>query len=199
MSVIQIQPPFDIRVDFWVKNFALKFVSPFDELYENRGHKESSDYMWCLWLHEHPSTYNPYRNLDKEDKLEAIKRHVNWFDPKDKFQSKCVGMFNQVCLSTVAKGFKSEDESLIQRQEMIIKLQEKFSNLLDEDPLSLKDRETIALMKYHEDMRKNTAKIYEAYDEARRLFEDEEGELVIHGGGSEDIAEAGRLLEIEDK
>lgn len=198
MSTIRIQPPFDIQTDFWTKNFPLKFVSPFDELYEDKGHEESSRFMWCLWLLEHPSTYNPFRNLDRAEKVESIRKYVDWFDPEDEFQKSCINKFNHVCLTLAAKGFKGEDETLIKRQEMVIALQDRFSSIIEEDPLMLRNRETIALMKYLEDMRKNTAKVYEGYEEARKVFEQEEEELIIHGGGRESIVESGGLLEIKD-
>jgi len=47
-------------------------------------------------------------------------------------------------------------------------------------------------------MRKNTLTIYKQYEEVKKMFEEEQGELRVHGGRKESIFEKGELLDLDD-
>ncbi len=48
-------------------------------------------------------------------------------------------------------------------------------------------------------MRANTLKLYQQYDEVRKMFIDEESNLRIWGGGTESLLDSAGLIELEDE
>jgi hypothetical protein len=135
--MVQLHPPFDIRKNFWDQNFAYKFLSPFDQLYKNdssKDKKESSKLMWAFWLYTSPHTYNPFKNIQGDRKIEAIRRYAPKFDIEE--HSAYIEAFEHESLSAAAKAFKEEEASLIKRAKLIAKIQDELAKKMEgEDAL----------------------------------------------------------------
>jgi len=186
--MVQVNPPFDIRKNFWKQNFAYKFLSPFGQLYQkdsSKNKEKSSRLMWCMWLYTSPHQYNPFKNIQGDRKLEAIQRYEATFDPEE--YSEYIDAFELESLSAAAKAFKEEEESLIKRAKLIRKIQNELALIMEsEDALEQIDEYSNLIAKV-DIMRKNTKPIYEQYQAVKKEFESEQGEAQIFGGARETL------------
>lgn len=189
--MIQIQPPFDIKVDFWEANFPISLVEPFDKIYKM---KDGSKLMWSLFLYVDPSSYNPIRNIKGEQRLSAVQRYYKKFD-KDNY-SEYISAYKNIILSQAAKAFREEEDSMEARSSRLVSIEKMLGDLKVED---LKDKGYIQLMAANDKARKESLAIYKNYEQIKVIFDKEEGQIRLRGGGRENITERGGLIEIKDK
>jgi hypothetical protein len=207
MNFVKIQPPFDVRVNFWDKNYQIAFIKPFNELYENDKSKNkefSSKQMWGLWLHQDPSSENKIGKLPKQQKLESIKLYCPEFDEEDEIIKRCLESYNQHCLSPAAKAFKEEEMSLAKRSKFITETDYTFDSIelnAKGEPIYIAGKPMVKKGTATEldRMRANTLKIYQQYQEVQKMFQEEEGNVRIWGGGTEGMLDEGSLIDLEDE
>lgn len=206
MSFVKIQPPFDVRVNFWDKNYQIAFIHPFNVIYEKdttKDKSESSAIMWGIWLHQDPSSENKIGKLPKDQKIDSIRRYCPKFDENDDDIKACLSVYDQYCLSSAAKAFKEEEMSLTKRSKFITETEYTFDSVAKDNkgaivyvagkPLTIKGTATEL-----DRMRANTLKIYQQYQEVQKMFMEEEGNVRIWGGGTESMLDEGSLIDIDD-
>lgn len=204
---VKIQPPFDIRKNFWDNNFQLTLIEPFKELYhrdKSKDKEKSSKTMWCIWLYSDPNYENKVYRQPDTMKKSAILSYFPEFDFTDEVIAECILQYPNFCLTPAAKAFRVEEETLIKRAKFIDEAEYSFPTPL----LDSKGKQVFAAGRpvFHpgtakdiDAMRKITLDIYKKYDMVRKLFEEEQqGEVVIYGGGQETLMDEGGLMEIED-
>ena len=65
--------------NFWKLYPTFKIPKEFKKLYDSdksKGKKESSDIMWALTFIFDKTSENPYRNLQKQDRIEVINEDI---------------------------------------------------------------------------------------------------------------------------
>jgi len=195
---------FDIRINFWDDNNLIRYIPPFQELYEkdkSPNKEKSSMTMWCIWLDQDPSYDNKLIRLSEQDRKSGILSYYPDFDYDDDLINKCLIAYPNHCLSNAAKAFMAEEESLVERSKLIQKIQEEQGYTLDEFVSLGNNRwgNKKGTAKQLDDMRKNTATIYKQYNQIRNVFEEEQNNIRLHGGGKETIMEKGGMVLIPDE
>ena len=187
---------FNIKQNFWELNPQIIYINPFKKLYDRDTSKNkeiSSKEMWCIWLHQDPSYENKIFRQDKEVKLESILYFYPEFNIEDPVIQNCIEEYDLKLLTAAAKAFKMEEHTLLQRAELINTTPYSFDQVVGYDktgraqviPGTVKDLEM---------MKKNTLNIYKQYEEVKRMFEEEQGDLRVHGGRKETLREKGQLI-----
>lgn len=206
MSFVKVVPPFDIRVNFWDNNYQIALINPFKKLYDRDKTKDksvSSKEMWCIWMHQDPSSENKIGKLPQEQKVESIKVYYPDFDISDEIIKECIENYDMYCLTPAAKAFKEEEASLIKRAKFMAEKEYTFDEVARDDkggivyvagkPLVIKGTATEL-----DKMRANTLKIYQQYSEVRKMFIDEENNIRIWGGGTEGLLDEGNLIDFDE-
>jgi hypothetical protein len=203
--MVRLNPPFDITVDFWANNPEYIYIEPFNKFYKE---KDSSNLMWALWLYTSKSEYNVVKNLPEKQKIEVIKRYYKKFDLDNKDIKNAITKFNVLSKSNAARAFSEEEDTLVKRAESIVKMQELADQVLtgryadelseDEELVTPFSAEFKRLMDIIEGMRKNTQKVYQAYEEAKDVFLQEEGEETLYGGGKLNPIDKQELPDLDD-
>jgi hypothetical protein len=164
--------------------------------------------MWALWLYTSKSEYNVVKNLPEKQKIEVIKRYYKKFDLDNKDIKNAITKFNVLSKSNAARAFSEEEDTLVKRAESIVKMQELADQVLtgryadelseDEELVTPFSAEFKRLMDIIEGMRKNTQKVYQAYEEAKDVFLQEEGEETLYGGGKLNPIDKQELPDLDD-
>lgn len=204
---VRIVPPFDIRKNFWENNFQISLIEPFKKAYDSDKSKdkwESSTFMWCLWLSEDPNYDNRIRRMAADQKRSAILTYNPKFDFNDAFTAECLLAYPEHCLTPAAKAFRVEENSLIRRAEFIDNAEYTFPEILKDPKGNIlyaagRPLQTPGTAKDIDSMRKLTLDIYKKYDQVRKMFEEEQNELKLFGGGKETPLEKGVLMVINDE
>jgi len=207
MNFVTAQPPFDIRINFWDKNYQIALMSPFKKLYQRDKSKDkdiSSKEMWCLWLWCDTSSENKMRRLNEDTKKDAILTYYPEFDFDDEVIKECIEKYELFLLTPAAKAFKEEEESLIKRAKFIKNTEYTFDSVEKDAKGAVvyvagKPMVRKGTAKDLDSMRANTLKLYQQYDEVRKMFIDEESNLRIWGGGTESLLDSAGLIELEDE
>lgn len=204
---VKIKPPFDIRKNFWEENFQVSLIEPFKDVYDNdksKNKEASSRTLWCIWLSEDPSYDNKIYRLPIDQKKSAILAYNPDFDFKDPIIAKCLLEYNGHCLSPAAKAFKTEEASLSKRAEFIDNAQYTFPEALKDKNGAIVYASGKPIMmpgtaREIDSMRKLTLDIHKKYEQVRKMFEEEQAEIRLYGGGRESAIEAGNLVMIDDE
>ena len=198
----------DYKINFWEINPQITLIAPFRELYERDTTKDksvSSLEMWCVFMYCDPSYENKIYRLPPDKKLDAIKFLNKDFDKEEEVIAKCITEYDVHCLTSAARAFKEEELSLLKRAEFIKEAPYTFDEIATNrmgEYMYTKQGSPIVIKGTAKDldaMRKNTLTIYKQYEEVKKMFEEEQGELRVHGGRKESIFEKGELLELDDK
>lgn len=197
----------DYSINFWTLNPQLTLINPFRKLYERDKTKDksvSSLEMWCVYMYCDPSYDNKIFRLPPDKKLEAITYLYNDFNKEEDDIAECIAQYDIYCLTSAAKAFKEEEISLLKRAEFIKAAPYTFDEIATSrngEYMYTKQGSPIVIKGTAKDldaMRKNTLTIYKQYEEVKKMFEEEQGELRVHGGRKESIFEKGELLEVTD-
>jgi hypothetical protein len=206
MRFVTVVPPFDIRMNFWANNYQIAMINPFKKLYNRDKSKDkeiSSKEMWCLWLWSDTSSENKMRRLDEATKKDAILTYYPEFDFSDEVIIECMELYDGFLLTPAGRAFKEEEESLLKRAKFIKETEYTFDSIAKDNkgavvyvagkPLTIK-----GTAKDLDSMRANTLKLYQQYDEVRKMFIEEESNLRIWGGGTESLLDSAGLIEFDD-
>lgn len=206
MNFVNVTPPFDIKVNFWTNNYQIAMITPFKKLYardKSKDKETSSKEMWCLWLWCDTSSENKMRRLNEDIKKDAILTYYPKFNFEDEVIMECMEMYDTFLLTPAARAFKEEEESLAKRAKFIKETEYTFDSVAKDakgaivyvagKPLTIK-----GTAKDLDSMRANTLKLYQQYDEVRKMFMEEENNLRIWGGGTESLLDSSGLIEFED-
>lgn len=200
---VKLQGNFDIRKNFWEHNFQLSLIEPFKFLYDRDTSKDkevSSRELWCIWLELDNNYENKISRLPIDQRRSAILAYNPNFDFNDPLIAACLLAYPEHCLTPAAKSFKSEEDTLRKFAELIEKKIEEEEITLD-SYISLGNNR-FQLIKgtanQLADLKKKNAALYPQYDKIRRMFEEEQNELRLFGGGKETQLEKGQLMLIED-
>jgi hypothetical protein len=198
----------DYKINFWEINPQIAIIHPFRQLYERDTTKDksvSSLEMWCIYMYCDPSYDNKIFRLPPDKKLDAITYVYPDFDKEDTSIAQCITEYDVHCLTSAARAFKEEELSLLKRAEFIKEAPYTFDEIATNrsgEYMYTKQGSPIVIKGTAKDldaMRKNTLTIYKQYEEVKKMFEEEQGELRVHGGRRESIFEKGELIEVDDK
>lgn len=189
---------FNIEENFWILNPQLKYTPPFQDAYKRDRSKKkvkSSKDMWCIWLLSDPCYENKVYRMPEDVKQVMIDYYNPDFELQDELHQEIMKAYPDMCLTNVARSFREEEESLVDRTGIIVSVQKAIAELVDANPLSVADKDTQALMAKIEKMRKDGTSIRKEYNETKRMFEEEQGMTSrVYGGRDETIREKGQLL-----
>lgn len=200
---IKVDDKFDIRKNFWTDNFQIKYISPFKELYDrdtSPDKLQSSNWAWCCWLYCDPSFSNKIGKLREEEKKSAILSYCPDFDFEDKVVSKCLQVYDELCLSEAAQAFKRTVRNLEKFQVLL-------ESKLDEEGLTFDEMIQVGPNRWVNkkgtagqilDIKKKLSQLWIEYEKVKRLFEEEQGSIQLYGGGKPTIIEEGGLVPIPD-
>lgn len=200
---IRIDDRFDIRKNFWVDNYQFRYIDPFKKLYdadESKDKTESSSIMWGVWLYCDPNYQNKIGKLREEEKKSAILSYCPNFDFKDDIINECIIKYDDQCLSEAARAFKRTLSS-------IDKFQVLLERKLEDEDLSLDEFIQVGPNRWVNkkgnavqilDLKKKLSQIWKDYENVKRLFEEEQGNIQLYGGGKPTVIEEGGLEMIHD-
>ena len=197
----------DYNLNFLELNPQLALIAPFRELHERDTTKDksySSMEMWCVFMYCDPTYDNKIYRLPRDKKLDAIKFYHKDFDKDEELIAKCITEYDIHCLTSAARAFKEEEVSLLKRAEFIQNAPYTFDEIATNrqgEYMYTRQGSPIVIKGTAKDldaMRKNTLTIYKQYEEVKKMFEEEQGELRVHGGRKESIFEKGELLDLDD-
>lgn len=202
---ININPPFDIEVDFWSNNNQLKHVQPYKQLYDedkSKNKTDSSKVMWCVWLLLDPSYDNKVGKIrDTKEKREAILSYNPNFDFDNPLINEILTAYPDDCLSDAAKSFKKEEEGLRKFADTLEKYLETndltFDHVVQISPGKTQIVKGTATQ--YADLKKKNASLYIIYEKVRKMFEEEQTSIRIFGGGKEGLIESNGLVMIPDE
>ena len=201
---VKVQGQFDIRKNFWEENFQISLIYPFSSLYQRDTTTDksvSSKQMWMCWLDQDPNYENKLYRLPLDQKKSAILAYYPEFDYKDTLIAECLMAYPEHCLSPAAKSFRSEEETLRKFAELIEKKIEQDELTFDSYiPLGNNRFQLVkGTANQIADLKKKNAALYPQYDKIRRMFEEEQSELRLHGGGKETLMEKNGLILLNDE
>lgn len=204
---VKIQFPLDIRKDFWENNFQVSLIEPFKGLYDRDKSKDkskSSKEMYCIFLFCDPSYENKIYRLQIDQKKSAILAYYPDFNFNDPLIAECLLAYPEHCLTPAAKAFRIEEESLVKRTKFIDEAEYTFPEVVKDKNGAIvyvagRPMQTPGTAKDIDAMRKLTLDIYKKYDQVRKMFEEEQNELRLFGGGRETALEKNQLVIIEDE
>jgi len=201
---VKIDDRFDIRKNFWEDNYQFRYILPYKGLYDRDNSKDkqvSSTEAWCIWLYSDPSFQNKIGKLKESDKKSAILTYCPTFDFKDDLINECIISYDDQCLSEAAKSFKRTLASIDKFQDLLEKKLEEEDLSLDEfiqvGPNRWVNKKGNAVQIL--DLKKKLSQIWKDYENVKRLFEEEQGNIQLYGGGTPTVMEEGGLQLIEDE
>lgn len=204
---VKINPPFDIRKNFWDENFQLTLIEPFRSIYErdsSLNKTTSSKEMWCIWLSCDPTYDNKVYRLKDQEKKSAILTYYPQFDFNDPLLITAMVEYKEQCLSPAAKAFIEEENTMIKRSNFISTAEYTFDSFaVNSEGKQLYNKLGSPIIikgsaKELDTMRKMTTEIVSQYEKVRRAFEEEQSMVRLHGGGRESLFESGDFAEIPD-
>ncbi|HPQ79383.1 MAG TPA: hypothetical protein PLG47_02955 [Candidatus Dojkabacteria bacterium] len=200
---VKIDDKFDIRKNFWSDNYQFRYIEPFKQLYdldESVDKVDSSKTMWGIWLYSDPSYQNKIGKLREDEKKSAILSYCPHFDFKDDLINKCIIQYDDQCLSEAARAFKRTLSSIDKFQVLLEKKLEEEDLSLDEfiqvGPNRWVNKKGNAVQIL--DLKKKLSQIWKDYENVKRLFEEEQGNIQLYGGGKPTVIEEGGLEMIHD-
>lgn len=197
----------DIKQNIWELNPQLPFIPPFSKLYKmdkSKGKEASSNDMWCISYMQDPRYDNKFFRMPEQDKMSALTYMHPDFNVELPIIQECLEAYDIHCLTPAAKAFKEEEASLVKRAEFIKSSPYTFDEIAKNskgEPMYTRLGTPIMIKGTAKDldsMRANTLKIYKQYEEVKKIFEEEQGNLRVHGGREQTIREKGQLLEFDD-
>lgn len=197
-----------LEENFWDLNPQHRFIDPFKSLYDRDSSKnkvKSSKEMWCLWMYCDPSYDNKVYRLSEGDKVTTIKNYYKDFDFNDPLIQMCISAYDDMCLTPAARAFKEEERSFAKRAAVIRDsvytlsepMRDASGNIITHNgrPIIIP-----GTAKELDSLRKNTLDILKKYQQAKKVFEEEQrGEPKLFGGGVETLMEEGGLILLDDE
>lgn len=189
MSFTNITKKTDPTTDFWTLNPQIQYLSPFNKLKE-KFTKDSSQHMWAIFFMSDPDEdINKFYRYDlskRKEQINNIYSKIKWDDPLFK---ECLEAYPFECLNAIQRALKDELDSLRQRARLIKDTPYTLDETIIENGRAVNVKGTAIQL---DKMRKDTAKIYEALEEAQnKFFKQKEEEVRVRGGRAESFSEKG--------
>jgi hypothetical protein len=199
---VQTPERFDIESNFWNYNYWLKFIKPFDDVFNmDDGKIMSSKFMWAVWLYADPSYQNKIGKLQEDEKKSAISTYNPDFDFKDDLVNKCIVAYDEHCLSDAARILKRTLNNLSRYQEA-------FEKQMDGTELTFDELVEVGKNKWINkkgtasqllDVSAKLTKTWKDYEPIKRVFEEEQHSMQLYGGNKPTIVEEGGLIMLPDE
>ena len=152
--------------NFWDVNPLVKFIQPFNELYNiDKGKEISSKYMWCIYFICDPNEKENifYRVLDKETMLkETFFPEVDW---TNEIYLKCKEAYPYECLTSIGKALKDKKEWLLKRERFLTSQDYNLDNSIELDKMASQSK-----------------KIWDDFRITEEEFQIESGKIIVKGG-----------------
>lgn len=182
---------FDTNNNFWEVNPQLKVAGPFKDLYtsdKSTNKLYSSKKMWCIALISDRKSM--YYNLPEKEKIELV--FEDYFGDKS-WPSKNEKLFLELCAFYV----KLSDTSAMRTLRQIEDKLEERAKFLKETNYTMGEKGDKGWVWGTVDtidrMMANTKKIYDMYDEARKIVEQEEASGTTVGNNRESPSDTGDI------
>jgi hypothetical protein len=194
MNFVKASVPFNINDNFWEMNPFVRFISPFNKLYEIEN---SSHYAWAMWMMCDPDeTENTLYRQPPEIRKETISRIYPDIDWDNEIFNECMDAYPFECMNAVERALLEEKESLRERAKLI----RDTPYTLDETKVTLgKDGSEKAIVikgtaTQLDAMRTKSKKIYEDLEELLAKFTAQKSTSAkVKGGRDETPTEKGLI------
>lgn len=173
MGLLQVV---NIEEDFWNLNQEIKYMSPFNKLYNSdlTNNKEySSQIMWAVYLYTDPDSR--FARMSEDEKREEI--NLNYL-LNDKFN------WDEPIIKELINGY--QDRLLTKLQKSYLRLLKKLEdrdNFISTTPYNEKNAQTL------DKMFANSSAIYEQLAEIENQLNEEKKSGQIKGGRKESLSE----------
>lgn len=200
---ISVGEKFDIEENFWERNGQIRFIEPFKKLYDRdttENKKASSKEMFCIYLYCDPSYTNKIGKLPEVEKKSAILSYYEEFDFEDPVIQQCITEYDTKCLSEAAQKFKRTLNSIELYQRLVDKKIDEgltLDTLVQVGPNRWVNSKGTANQIV--DLKKKVTQVWFEYEKISKLFEEEQGNIVLYGGGKPTVMEEGGLVLLDDE
>lgn len=204
---VKLAGPFDIGKNFWDENYQVSLLDPFKKLYERDTSKDksiSSKEMWSLWLYLDPSVDNKLYRQPDHQKKSAIMSYFPEFNFKDPVIAECILAYPDSCMSEAKRAYDREIRGL-----------RKFTEMIDEmmgQELTIDTYVTVRNNRGTEqeklikgtakqvlELKEKAVKLFAQYEKVQSIFNEEEAQVILYGGGELSLVEEGGLMELDDE
>jgi hypothetical protein len=199
-----VRTPVDLEYNIWKENQQLRYVEPFKSLYESdesADKKRSSDFMYCIWLYADPSYQNKIGKLSEDEKRSAILSYCPDFDFNDELINRCLIEYPEKCLSEAALKFKKSLKSIEILQDAIDK-KLSVEGVTFNETINVGNNRYIkkeGTAKQITSIKKEMISLWKEYEKIKKMFEEEQNELRLYGGGKQTLLESGGLIMLKDE
>ena len=189
--------PINPDINYWEANPQVKYIEPFNLLYEmDDGGENSSKYMYCITFFCDPDEQeNKYFRMSEEVRKKNLQNYFKEVDWDHPLFIKGLEAYPFECMDSIKRALKQELESAKKRAKLISAEPTLDGYMLDEDGDYIYDKSGKPIWikgtaKQLDDMRKSTAKIYEDIDRTiERYMSKKADEIRIRGGRKQTLSE----------
>jgi len=194
--------PINPDLNYWQQNPQVKFIKPFDEIYQiDNGSDTSSKMMYVItFMCDPDEKENAFFRMNEDTRklnLTTYYPEIDWNDP---IFIKGLNAYPFEVMDTIQRALKEELESIKIRANLISETPYTLDDYLKEEDGSLtldktgKPIQVKGTWKQLDDMRKATKKIYEDLDTTiDKYFNKKADDIRVRGGRKESLSERGLI------
>lgn len=182
---------FSTSESFWDQNPQLQVAGPFGKLHKSdksRGKDVSSKKMWALCLmYDRKSKYYNVPIVDRRDIVYGeFYGDLKWWDENKELEEELRAFYLKLNETTALRTLRSIEEKLKERDDFIKVTEYTMGDKAEKGwiwgTVDTLDR-----------MMANTKKLYDMYDEARKMVEQEEEQGTAVGGAQQSLSDEGAI------
>lgn len=198
MKTSLVNYPINPKVNFWIANPQVEYIEPFNEVHAmDNGGEQSSKYMYCVVFFCDPDEEeNKYFRMSEAVRKKNLKNYFPEVDWDNELFKKAVKAYPFECMDSIKRALKEELESAIERAKVISEtpytlddyMRDNLGNYIYDKggkPIPIK-----GTAKQLDDLRKNTAKIYDDIDRTiEKYMSKKADEVRVRGGRKQTLSE----------
>lgn len=192
-NFVEIVKEFKPELNFWELNPQIRYIEPFNEVYElDKGKEESSNIMWVTFFMCDPDNEkNKFYRYKIEERKKFIEENfypdVDW---ESELLVKSMEAYPQKCLTAIQKALKEEIDSMTERAKV---LRETEYTVTKTEIINNKAVRITGTAKELDDARAKTISLYENYRKLEEEFFQEKASTRVRGGRTLTKAETGEI------
>jgi len=176
-TFVLIPDNFDPEEDFDQINPQIKYITPFQELHNNKDLNYSRTMWSIVFLTESDPEQNKLYRLQLPERLKAIQNYYPEFNPDLEIIKTCIESYVYTCIPALRRSLTDTKNFLIRRSDYLNSVEYSIDNMKDIDT---------ALSK--------SGKLWEEFEKVEERYStSKKDSSIIYGGRRESLAEQKKL------